>query len=99
MFEEVVDDGSAPAVSVLEPRLLAALAELESLPAITTTRLVPPFVMVLDYDARRAHAPAPLDPQARLLEDGAGHLDAAADLDAVMSRAAAAQARELAAFA
>ena len=97
MFEDVTKDDAHPVLSVVEPRLLAALAELEALPAIATTRT--PFVMVLDYDARRAHVAAPPDPRARLLETGAGHLDAAADLDAVLSRAAAAQARELASFA
>ena len=100
MFDDVTEDGASPVMSLIEPRLLAALAERESLPAITTTRLRLPVVMVLDYDARRAgHYAAPLNPRARLLETGAGHLDAAADLDAVLARAAAAQARELAAFA
>src|SRR4051794_1334846 len=42
---------------------------------------------------------APLDPRVRLLEAGAGRLDAVVDLERVMARAAAAQARELASFA
>ena len=65
-----------------------------------TNTALPPCVVVLDYDARRRHAAvAALDPRAQLLEDGAGHLDAVADLDGVMARAMAAQVRELAAFA
>src|SRR4051812_5062791 len=42
---------------------------------------------------------APRDPEVELLEAGAGHLDAVTDLERVMARAAAAQARELASFA
>ncbi len=63
-----------------------------------------PCVVIVDLEARRharpaASGPELLDPRPRLLEDGAGHLDAVADLDRVMARATAAQARELAAFA
>jgi len=81
-----------------DDRLRALLAERVSVRVIQTVPA--PCVVVVDLHARRARAgAAPPDPRARLLEAGAGHLDAVADLEQVMARAAAAQARELASFA
>jgi hypothetical protein len=93
VFDKVTEDGAPAVLSVVELRMLTLLAEREAWSAIDT--FPAPGVVVLDHQAHRP----PLDPRARLLEAGAGHLDAAADLDAVLARAAAAQARQLAAFA
>src|SRR5215212_6781980 len=63
-----------------------------------------PCVVIVDLEARRhttsrrfPSAAERLDPRSRLLEAGAGHLDAVADLERVMARAAAAQVSEWAA--
>jgi hypothetical protein len=83
---------------MFEDRLRALLVERGSVPVIQTVPT--PCVVVVDLHARRARAgAAPPDPRARLLEAGAGHLDAVADLERVMARAMAVQARELASFA
>jgi hypothetical protein len=64
----------------------------------------PPCVVIVDLETRRdaslaARADELLDPRSRLLEAGAGHLEAVADLERVMAKAAAAQMREMASFA
>ena len=41
MFEDGTEDGAPAVMSIVEPRLLALLAELESLPAITTATRTP----------------------------------------------------------
>ena len=100
----------AESASAVERRLRALLAEHAG--TIVVEPVPAPWVVVVDLEARRcAGAGRPtgsvsgcagdelLDRRVRLLEEGAGRLDAVADLERVMARASAAQVRELAAFA
>src|SRR4051812_2380896 len=86
---------------MFEGRMLARLMERANVPVIQTAPA--PCVVIVDLESRRhgprATARGLLDPRSRMLEAGAGHLDAVTDLERVMARAAAAQARELASFA
>ena len=85
--------GGAVLPSAAEDRLRGLLAERGG---GIVVRPAPEQVVVIDLAVRRC---GPLDPRARMLEAGAARLDAVADLEQVKARAAAAQARELAAFA
>ena len=103
MIEHVFDamtagGGAGELLSLAEVRMRGLLAERAG--GITIDAIPAPCVVVVDLEAHRsARETGGLDPRGRLLEVGAGHLDAVADLERVMARAAAAQVRELASFA
>ena len=91
--------------SAVEHRLRGLLAQRRDF-GIVVHPAPEAVVFVVDLEARRcaraggaASGGEPQDPRVRLLEDGAARLDAVAGLEQVIARAAAAQARELAAFA
>ena len=78
-------------LSSVERRMRVLLTERTSVVETTPA----PCVVIVDLEARRhappaASGPERFDPRTRLLEEGAGHLDAVADLEQVMARAAAA---------
>jgi hypothetical protein len=98
VFDTLVDDLEDGSSSVVERRMRILLAERAGAAVVQT--FPPPCAVVVDLETRRsARAARLLDPRVRLLEAGAGHLDAVADLERVMAQAAAAQVRELASFA
>ena len=112
VFDSTAPGTAGGPLSGVEHRLGAWLAALPPWGAVQVVSV--PGVVVVDLDRRHGARPVggepvggepvegeagPVGQLARLLEEGAGHLDAVADLEAVLARAAAAQVRELAAFA